>query len=67
MNKYEYPSDAPAQRSTARLGLWDLLSSLAVLMTACVSGYYLLIFINPNTPLDPIRRRRRSVRRRLSP
>ena len=43
----------PKPPSTSRLNPWDLLSILAVLMTFCVGGYFLMVFVNPTTPLNP--------------
>jgi len=33
--------------------IWDILSILVLLVTVCLAGFFLLIFINPNSGLNP--------------
>ncbi|HVN15342.1 MAG TPA: hypothetical protein VMT73_06345 [Anaerolineales bacterium] len=55
MNKYDYGLDAPQKNSGAsRLELWDMLSILVLLITVCAGAYFLLIFLSPNSPLNPL-------------
>lgn len=54
MSKYDYNPDVSAARPATKLELWDMLSSVVVLITACVTGYFLLIFINPTSALNPL-------------
>lgn len=35
--------------------LWNVLTLLTLLLTFCCCGYFLLIFINPYTPLNPLK------------
>jgi len=41
-----------SRRSEAPLQVWDILSILALLLTACLLGYFALIFINPTSQLN---------------
>ena len=36
------------------LNTWDILSIVALAITLCLAGYFLMIFINPFTPLNPL-------------
>jgi hypothetical protein len=54
MDKYDYSLDEPAARPGSKLQLWDMLSILMVLLSVCVGGYFLLIFVNPNSGLNPL-------------
>lgn len=53
MSNYDV-NEQPAKRTRTRLNLWDILSIIVVLITVCIAGYFALIFINPNTPLNPL-------------
>jgi hypothetical protein len=57
MSKYDYPDlDAPPKQTTAaRIELWDMLSILVLLITACMGVYFLMIFINPFSSLNPLK------------
>ena len=59
MSKYDYPDlDAEPKRSNApamRLELWDLLSILVLLVTVCIAAYFVLIFMNPFSQLNPLK------------
>lgn len=57
MSKYEYPdlNDSPSKPSgRSPLELWDLLSILVILMTACLGIYFVLIFVSPFSDLNPL-------------
>ena len=41
-----------SRRSTAPVQVWDILSILVLLLTVCLVGYFVLIFINPTSPLN---------------
>ncbi|HUE99371.1 MAG TPA: hypothetical protein VMN99_08950 [Anaerolineales bacterium] len=41
-----------SRRANAPIQVWDLLSVLVLLLTVCLVGYFVLIFINPNSPLN---------------
>jgi hypothetical protein len=32
--------------------LWDMLSILILILTACIAGYFVLVFLNPQTPFN---------------
>jgi hypothetical protein len=49
---YNYDDSAVSKRST-RLELWDLLSILVLLITAVVGVYFVLVYLFPNSPLNP--------------
>ena len=58
MSKYDYPdpNSAPKPSSSApRLEIWDMLSILVLLITACIGAYFLLIFLNPMSDLNPLK------------
>ena len=41
-----------SRRTSAPIQVWDLLSILVLLLTVCLVGYFVMIFINPNSPLN---------------
>jgi hypothetical protein len=45
--------DRPRQKRAPALQGWDILSIGVLLMTACIGLYYLLVFLNPNTSINP--------------
>ena len=57
MSKYDYPDlDAEVKKpAPARLELWDMLSILVLLITACIGAYFLLVFLNPMSALNPLK------------
>jgi hypothetical protein len=50
--------DQPQKRSAPKLGMWDMLSIVVLIITACIAGYYMLIFANPNIILNPFSQQR---------
>jgi hypothetical protein len=47
--------DQPPERSLLpSLQKWDILSILVLVVTACIGLYFLLVFLIPNTPLNPL-------------
>ena len=53
MSNYDF-DEKPAKRTArTRLNQWDILSIVVLLITVCIAGYFVLIFINPNAPLNP--------------
>ena len=53
MSNYDF-DEKPAKRAGGpRLNQWDILSIIVLLITVCIAGYFVLIFINPNAPLNP--------------
>jgi hypothetical protein len=53
MGNYE-SLDQKARPTSARLEVWDMLSFLALLAAAGLVGYFLIIFISPNLPINPL-------------
>lgn len=45
--------DFNGNRSRLPMNLWDMLSILVLIVTVCIGGIFLLIFINPNSSLNP--------------
>lgn len=41
--------------SGVSIPIWDILSILVLILTACLAGYFIMIFINPASPLNPLR------------
>jgi len=41
-------------RSGFSMQVWDMLSIGALILTACIAGYFVLIFLNPTSPLNPL-------------
>ena len=46
--------DRPRSKPASKLQVWDILSIGVLLVTACMGLYYLLVFINPNLPINPL-------------
>ncbi|MBI5933931.1 MAG: hypothetical protein HY867_09505 [Chloroflexi bacterium] len=55
---YDIDFDKPQKKSAPKLSLWDLLSIVMLILTACIAGYYALIFASPNIALNPFAPRR---------
>lgn len=45
--------DRPQQKTAQSLQVWDILSIVVLLITACIGAYFLLVFLNPNIPANP--------------
>ena len=41
-----------SRRTSAPIQVWDMLSILVLLLTVCLAGYFILIFLNPNSPYN---------------
>jgi len=54
MDNFDFKDQQPAKRPSSQFSLWDMLSILVLLITLCIGGYFALIFVNPNTPLNPL-------------
>ncbi len=46
--------DEPAERPGLRFEPWDLISLLVLVTTACLAVYFLILFINPSIPYNPL-------------
>ena len=53
MSNFDFNEKPAGRTSGSKLNPWDLLSILVLLVTVCVIGYFVLVFINPNMPLNP--------------
>jgi hypothetical protein len=56
MSEYNYedtPAPAPKKKKGSRLDIWDTLSMLVLLVTACLVLYFAAIFIMPNSMINP--------------
>jgi len=51
-DNYSYEA-APASGKNARLEIWDMLSILMLILTLCVGGYYVFLFLAPQSALNP--------------
>jgi hypothetical protein len=55
MSKYDYSyEENPASKKGARLEVWDMLSILTLLITVCIGVYFVLVFLFPNSRLNPL-------------
>jgi hypothetical protein len=51
----DFDFDGKQSRSSGTsMQMWDILSILILIVTACLVGYFALIFINPTTSLNPM-------------
>lgn len=50
---YDIDFDKPQKKSAPKLSMWDTLSIVTLIVTACMAGYFALIFVNPNIILNP--------------
>ena len=41
-----------SQRRGTPMQLWDILSILVLILTACIAGYFVMIFLNPESPFN---------------
>ena len=53
MSNFDFEEKPAGRTSGPKLNPWDLLSILVLLITVCIVGYFVLVFINPNMPLNP--------------
>lgn len=55
MTKFDYNYDeTAAPKPRTKLELWDMLSIITLFITFCIGVYFVLIFIFPNSPLNPL-------------
>ncbi|HEX2696065.1 MAG TPA: hypothetical protein VHM28_00050 [Anaerolineales bacterium] len=52
MDSFDFKDQPSARNPRPRLGLWDMLSILVLLITLCIGGYFALIFVNPTSALN---------------
>ena len=41
-----------SQRRASSMQLWDILSILVLILTACIAGYFVMIFLNPDSSIN---------------
>src|SRR5512141_410311 len=44
-----------SKSSQAPMQMWDILSILVLILTACMAGYFALVFFDPASQLNPLR------------
>jgi hypothetical protein len=55
MSKFDYDyEETTAPKQGVKLELWDMLSIVALLVTFCIGVYFILIFLFPNSALNPL-------------
>ncbi len=55
MSKFDYSyEETAAPKPRTRLELWDVLSIAVLLITFCIGIYFVLIFLFPNSALNPL-------------
>lgn len=57
MDSFDFQDQAPkrSQPSLPKLALWDILSIFVLFLTCCVGAYFVMVFVNPLTPLNPLK------------
>lgn len=50
----DFGFDEPVKRPAPKLNVWDMLTVLVVLATLAVIVYFAYIFVNPNSPVNPL-------------
>ena len=54
MSNYNYNyDDTPAAKPKSRLDIWDMMSILVLIITACMGVYFVLIYLSPDSSLNP--------------
>ena len=53
MSNYDLDEQPTHRPGGLRINPWDILSIVVLLITACIAGYYVLIFLNPGQPMNP--------------
>jgi len=53
MNNFDFDGPSGDRPNGPRLNQWDILSIIVLVITVCIAGFYLLIFINPNVSFNP--------------
>jgi hypothetical protein len=54
MSNYDFNEQPEKKSGGLKFNPWDIMSIVVVLLTVCIAGYYLLIFMNPNQALNPL-------------
>ena len=56
MDNFDF-DDKPAKRPGPQLNIWDMLSVLVLLATLGIGAFFIYLFVNPATPLNPLQPR----------
>jgi hypothetical protein len=54
LDDIDFDRPGGSRASMPALQHWDILAIIVLIVTACMGAYFLLVFINPNTPLNPL-------------
>ncbi len=54
MSKYGY-DNSPAPKRGSRLAFWDVLSIFTLILTLCITAYFVAVYMMPNSALNPLR------------
>lgn len=52
MSNYDL-EDSPRPKQRSSLNAWDLLSIVTLLVTLCIGGYFVAVFLAPNSAINP--------------
>ncbi len=58
MSKYDY-DDSPAPKRGSSLAIWDVLSIFTLILTLCVAAYFVVIYLRPESAINPLNPRRK--------
>lgn len=53
MSNYSYEGSPAPKKKRSRLELWDMLSILTLIVTLCIGLYFVVIFLMPNSAINP--------------
>jgi hypothetical protein len=53
MDNFDF-EDKPVKRPSLKLNIWDLLTVLVLLATLGIAAYFVFVFVNPATALNPL-------------
>lgn len=53
MSKYNY-DESPAPKRGSRLAFWDVLSIFTLLLTLCVGAYFVVVYLMPDSAINPL-------------
>lgn len=54
MDKFDFNDQPVVRRPSLKLNIWDMLSVLVLLATLGLAAYFVFVFVNPATPLNPL-------------
>jgi hypothetical protein len=53
MSNYDLNEQPTGRPKGFRINPWDIMSIVVLLITVCIAGYYVLVFVNPSVLLNP--------------